>query len=118
METTLRFDKIKETFLLAAPNLLDRAMREGDGCGIVHFAILDNIRKWHAENDGHYSGCSPAWVARAEMMKEIRRTVAAWDIRAVGDLVALAPYAFPAWVVAGRYVAELEDSGWVLRRAA
>lgn len=117
MNTNMSFEKVKETFLACAPQLLQRAVTTGDGCVSAHLAAFDNIRRWHAEHP-EYRGCSPATVMWKEAMKEIRRVVVSWDVRSVGDLVALVPHAFPAWVAQGRYDLELGDCGWLLMKAA
>lgn len=114
METTISFDKVKDKFLDEAPRLLQRKM---NGSLFARLAAFENVARWHAENPGH-RGCSPARVTWLEAMKEVRKVVASWDVRMVGDLVALAPYAFPAWVADGRYGVELGESGWVLVRKA
>lgn len=113
METTISFDKVKDKFLDAAPGLLQRKM---NGSVFARLAAFENVMRWHAGDPGH-RGCSPARVMWLEAMKEVRRVVAAWDVRAVGDLVALAPHAFPTWVADGRYGVELGESGWVLVKA-
>lgn len=119
MNTIMSFEKVKETFLTYAPQLLHTAVSTGSGCVMAHLAALDNICKWwHAEYPEYKDCRSPATVMWKEAMKEIRRTVASWDVRMVGDLVALVPHAFPAWVAQGRYGIELGDCGWFLMKAA
>lgn len=114
METAISFDKVKSMFLDEAPRLLHRRV---DGSVFAHLAAFENVARWRAENPDN-RGRSPAKIMWLEAMREIRKVVAWWDVRRVGDLVALAPHAFPAWVAGGRYGVELGESGWVLVKTA
>lgn len=114
MSRTMSFDKVKETFLAYMPQLLQNAITTGEGCVSAHLAAFDEHARWFADHPEFRVSRTPGVLMWNVARKRIVEIVASWDVRSVGDLVALVPHAFPSWVANGLYDFELGDGGWYL----
>ena len=113
---TLKFEILKKRVKerLSCLFTTKTMMFNGENTACAHLALVELIESGRIRI---LRGNMLGTALYDEFVTEAIPIVDRWDVRDAKSLAALIPNLIPSWIEQGRFIAEIDDGEWILRKA-